>query len=212
MKLGLGSIAPNFNAVTTNGPIDFYNWLGYSWGLLLSHPEDYTPVCTTELGVVAQLEKEFKKRNIKVIALSVDNMESHNGWKLEIEQAMNVKIGFPIIADETAKIARLYGMIHEKTSDKHTIRSVFIIGPDKKIKLHLTYPMMVGRNFDEILRVIDALQLNDQYKVLTPANWKQNQDILIDPKLTEENADNLLPSWSTKGASYMRFAKNPKKN
>lgn len=209
MKLGLGSIAPNFNAATTNGSIDFYDWLGDSWGLLLSHPEDYTPVCTTELGLVAQLEKEFKMRNIKVLALSVDNMASHEGWKLAIEQSMNVKIGFPIIADETAQIAQLYGMIHKESSEKHTIRSVFIIGPDRKIKLHLTYPMTVGRNFDEILRVIDALQLNAKYQVETPANWNQGDDVIVDLAVTDEEAKSKYPYKASKETPYLRYTRNP---
>ncbi len=210
MVLGLGSKAPNFKAHTTEGFIEFHSWLGDAWGLFFSHPEDYTPVCTTELGVVAQLKDEFAKRNTKAIALSVDSLESHYGWKKDIEQSMNVTVRFPIIADETATIAQLYGMIHKKSSVKHTIRSVFIIGPDKQIKLHLTYPMAVGRNFDEILRVIDALQLNDQYQVLTPANWNQDHDVLINPALSEKEVDKLYPDLSIKGPSYMRFAKNPK--
>nr|WP_067031746.1 peroxiredoxin [Muricauda sp. CP2A] len=209
MALGLESSAPNFKALTTNGPIDFYDWLGDSWGLLFSHPEDYTPVCTTELGAVAQLEKEFSDRNVKAIALSVDSLESHNGWKLEIEKSMNVKIGFPIIADEDAKIAQLYGMIHKYSSDTHTIRSVFIIGADKKIKLHLTYPMSVGRNFDEILRVIDALQLSSQHQVVTPANWKQGDDVIVDPSLSNEEAEKLYPYKVPKKAEYLRFTPNP---
>lgn len=212
MELGLESKAPNFKALTTNGPIDFYDWLGESWGLFFSHPEDYTPVCTTELGTVAQLEQEFDKRNAKAIALSVDSLESHNGWKLEIEQSMNVKIGFPIIADEGAKIARLYGMIHNDSSDRHTIRSVFIIGPDKKIKLHLTYPMSVGRNFDEILRVIDALQLSHNHKVVTPANWRQGDDVIVDVSLSNEEAKKLYPYEVTDNPSYLRYTPSPSKD
>ncbi|MBO0322251.1 peroxiredoxin [Muricauda sp. CAU 1633] len=209
MALGLESSAPNFKALTTIGPIDFYDWLGDSWGLLFSHPEDYTPVCTTELGAVAQLEQEFSDRNVKAIALSVDSLESHNGWKLEIEKSMNVKIGFPIIADEDAKIAQLYEMIHKDSSDKHTIRSVFIIGADKKIKLHLTYPMSVGRNFDEILRVIDALQLSSQHQVVTPANWKQGEDVIVSPSLSDQEAEKQYPFKVTKKAAYLRFTANP---
>ncbi|MGW9684865.1 MULTISPECIES: peroxiredoxin [unclassified Flagellimonas] len=209
MELGLESNAPNFKALTTSGPIDFYDWLGDSWGLLFSHPEDYTPVCTTELGAVAQLEQEFSKRNVKAIALSVDSLESHNGWKLEIEKSMNVKIGFPIIADEGAEIAQLYGMIHQGSSSKHTIRSVFVIGTDKKIKLHLTYPMSVGRNFDEILRVIDALQLSCEHQVVTPANWNQGDDVIVDVALSDEEAKKLYPYKASEEASYLRFTPNP---
>ncbi len=209
MELGLESNAPNFKALTTSGPIDFYDWLGDSWGLLFSHPEDYTPVCTTELGAVAQLEQEFSKRNVKAIALSVDSLESHNGWKLEIEKSMNVKIGFPIIADEGAEIAQLYGMIHQESSSKHTIRSVFVIGPDKKIKLHLTYPMSVGRNFDEILRVIDALQLSCEHQVVTPANWNQGDDVIVDVALSDEEAKKLYPYKASEEATYLRFTPNP---
>ena len=212
MELGLESKAPNFKALTTNGPIDFYNWLGDSWGLFFSHPEDYTPVCTTELGTVAQLEQEFNKRNAKAIALSVDSLESHNGWKLEIEQSMNVKIGFPIIADEGAKIAQLYGMIHKDSSNKHTIRSVFIIAPDKRIKLHLTYPMSVGRNFDEILRVIDALQLSYDHKVVTPANWNQGDDVIVDVSLSNEEAMKLYPYEVEDNPSYLRYTPSPSKD
>ena len=209
MVLGLESNAPNFKALTTSGLIDFYDWLGNSWGLLFSHPEDYTPVCTTELGAVAQLEKEFSDRNVKAIALSVDSLESHNGWKLEIEKTMNVKIGFPIIADEDAKIAQLYGMIHQDSSAKHTIRSVFVIGADKKIKLHLTYPMSVGRNFDEILRVIDALQLSCQHQVVTPANWNQGDDVIVDVSLSDEEAEKLYPYKVSEEVAYLRFTPNP---
>lgn len=209
MLPGLGSSAPDFEAVTTEGPIRFHQWLGDSWGLLFSHPEDYTPVCTTELGVVAQLESEFAQRNVKAIALSVDKLESHIGWKKDIEKSMQVTVGFPLIADEEGRIARLYGMIHEEASSKHTIRSVFIIGPKKDIQLHLTYPMSIGRNFDEILRVIDALQLHAEHQVLTPANWAKDGDVLIDPK----NA-NWVPGEGDqepahKDMAYLRYTRNP---
>lgn len=211
MLIGIGSKAPDFEAITTEGKITFHQWLGDSWGLLLSHPEDYTPVCTTELGVVAQLEKEFAKRNIKAIALSVDSLDSHIGWKKDIEKSINAPVQFPIIADAEGVIAKKYGMIHENASNKHTIRSVFIIGPKKDIQLHLTYPMAIGRNFDEILRVIDALQLHAEHQVLTPANWNPQDDVIIDPEMPT-NKENIKSSNSkTNGLSYLQFSKDPTK-
>lgn len=211
MSLGIGSIAPDFKATTTEGDIRFHEWLGDSWGLLFSHPEDYTPVCTTELGTVAQLEKEFNRRNMKAIALSVDNLDSHMGWKSDIETSMDVIVRFPIIADDQGTIAEQYGMIQKAVSDKKTVRSVFIIDPNKHIQLHLTYPMTIGRNFDEILRAIDALQLNASHQVLTPANWKPEDDIIVDPKMSLEELEARFPERRTKGASYLQFAKNPSK-
>lgn len=209
MSLGIGSLAPDFKATTTEGEIKFYEWLGNSWGLLFSHPEDYTPVCTTELGMVAQLEEEFNKRNMKAIALSVDNLESHMGWKSDIETSMEVTVRFPIIADEKGIIAQQYGMIQSGASDKKTVRSVFIIDPNKYIQLHLNYPMTIGRNFDEILRAIDALQLHANHQVLTPANWKPEDDIIVDPKMSEEEIQSKFPERRTKGASYLQFSKDP---
>lgn len=209
MSITLGSKAPNFKANTTMGDLELYKWLGSSWGLLFSHPEDYTPVCTTELGIVANLQGEFQKRNVKAIALSVDSLESHMGWIKDIERSMNTKVNFPIIADEKAKIAMLYGMIHKKSSEKHTVRSVFVIGPKKDIKLILTYPMAVGRNFDEILRVIDALQLTETHPVVTPANWKQQEDVIVDPSLSEKDIEKSFPKGHTKVTTYLKYTEQP---
>ena len=209
MSITLGSIAPDFQAPTTLGDIQFYDWLQDSWGLLFSHPEDYTPVCTTELGVVAQLKEEFKKRNVKAIALSVDSLESHYGWIKDIEQSMNAKVEFPIIADENKYVAKLYNMIHNHVSDNSTVRSVFVIGSDKKVKLILTYPVAVGRNFDEILRVIDALQLSEKHSVVTPANWKQNEEVIISPDIKEEDLENEFPSGHRKVTNYLRYTERP---
>lgn len=211
MLLGIGSLAPDFEAVTTEGKIGFHQWLGDSWGLLFSHPEDYTPVCTTELGVVAQLEKEFSKRNVKAIALSVDSLDSHIDWKEDIEKSMNVSVRFPIIADSEGAIAQKYGMIHKDVSSKHTVRTVFIIGPDKHIQLQLTYPKAVGRNFDEILRVIDALQLHAEHHVLTPANWKPKGDILVDPQISPDKIDVQYPNRKVQGVPYLQFSGDPTK-
>ncbi len=209
MSITLGSIAPDFSASTTMGDFGFHQWLGSSWGLLFSHPEDYTPVCTTELGVVANLHDEFKKRNVKAIALSVDSLESHKGWIKDIEQSMNARVNFPIIADEQAKVAQLYGMIHKGSSEKHTIRSVFVIGPEKDIKLMLTYPMAVGRNFDEILRVVDALQLSYKHPIVTPANWKQEENVIIDPSLSSEEAGKTFPKGHAEVTPYLRYTEQP---
>ena len=207
--ISLGSTAPDFYARTTMGDIQFHEWLGSSWCLLFSHPEDYTPVCTTELGVVANLQEEFEKRDVKAIALSVDSLESHKGWIKDIEQSMKTKINFPIIADEQAEVAQLYGMIHKGSSEKHTIRSVFVIGPEKDVKLMLTYPMAVGRNFDEILRVVDALQLCSKHPVVTPANWKQKGKVIIDPSLSEKEAEKAFPMGHDKVTSYLRYTNSP---
>ncbi len=205
----LGATAPDFYAKTTMGDLQFHTWLGSKWGLLFSHPEDYTPVCTTELGIVAKLQDEFEKRDVKAIALSVDSLESHKGWIKDIEQSMNAKVNFPIIADEHADVARLYGMIHKNSSEKHTIRSVFVIGPEKDIKLMLTYPMAVGRNFDEILRVVDALQLSAKHPIVTPANWKQQEDVIIDPSLSEKEAHTNFPKGHEKVTPYLRYTEQP---
>ncbi|WP_299526734.1 peroxiredoxin [Winogradskyella sp.] len=205
----LGSIAPDFYAKTTMGDLQFHKWLGSSWGLLFSHPEDYTPVCTTELGVVANLRDEFEKRGVKAIALSVDSLESHIGWIEDIERSMNAKVNFPIIADEHAEVAQLYEMIHKDSSEKHTIRAVFVIGPEKDIKLMLTYPMAVGRNFDEILRVVDALQLSAKHPVVTPANWKQKEDVIIDPSISEKDAIEAFPKGHQKVIPYLRYTEQP---
>jgi len=209
MTLGIGSLAPDFKAITTEGEIGFHEWLGDSWGLLFSHPEDYTPVCTTELGMVAQLEQEFVKRNMKAIALSMDTLDSHMDWKLDIEAAMNVTVRFPIIADEKGLIAQKYGMIQKGASDKKTVRSVFIIDPEKYVQLHLTYPMSIGRNFDEILRAIDALQMHADHQVLTPANWKPKDDIIVDPKMPQDEVQARFPNRKVQGAPYLQFSSDP---
>ena len=209
MILGIGSLAPDFKAATTEGKIGFHDCLGDSWGLLFSHPEDYTPVCTTELGMVAQLEKEFIERNMKAIALSIDSLESHMDWKSDIEKSMNVTVRFPIIADETGAIAQQYGMIQKGASDKKTVRSVFIIDPNKYIQLHLTYPMSIGRNFDEILRAIDALQMHADHQVLTPANWKPKDDIIVDPKMPQDEVQARFPNRKVQGAPYLQFSSDP---
>lgn len=209
MGLSLGQVAPNFRAQTTQGTIDFYESLGENWGLLFSHPQDYTPVCTTELGTVANLKSEFAKRNVKTFALSVDSLKSHYGWISDIEKLYDTTVNFPIIADQDAHIARLYGMIHENMNDTFTVRSVFIIGPDKKIRLVLTYPLSIGRNFDEILRVIDALQLSENYQVYVPANWQFNDDVIIDPSMDDKVSRERFPEQEIK-RDYLKFTKQPK--
>jgi alkyl hydroperoxide reductase subunit AhpC len=200
MSIRLGDIAPNFQAETNEGHIDFYEFLGNSWGLLFSHPADFTPVCTTELGQTAKLKNEFEKRNVKVIALSVDGAASHNVWIKDINETQHTTVNFPIIADEDKKVAMLYDMIHPNATEKTTVRSVFIIGPDKKVKLTLTYPASTGRNFAEILRVIDSLQLTANYSVATPANWVQGEDVVI--ALSVPDAD--VPAKFPKGANYIK--------
>ncbi|MBL0883857.1 MAG: peroxiredoxin, partial [Chitinophagaceae bacterium] len=184
MSLRLGDIAPNFTAQTTVGEIDFYNYLGDGWGVLFSHPADYTPVCTTELGKTALLQEEFAKRNVKVLALSVDPLDKHHGWVNDINETQNVTVGFPIIADADKSIANTYGMIHPNASETFTVRSLFIIGPDKKVKLMITYPASTGRNFHEVLRVIDSLQLTANYSVATPADWKDGEDVIVVPAVS----------------------------
>lgn len=210
MRINLGDVAPNFSADSTQGKIDFHEWLGDSWGLLFSHPEDYTPVCSTELGMVANLKDEFDKRKVKTLALSVDSLASHKAWIKEIEEAMHVNIDFPIIADDKKEIAELYGMIHHNSNHNFTIRSVFVIGPDKKIRLTLTYPASVGRNFDEILRVLDALQLNETFGVLTPANWKQEEKVIIDPSIPKNELDEKFPGGYEEVKPYLRYTAQPK--
>src|ERR1700761_7571703 len=186
MGLRLGDDAPNFKADTTIGRIRFYEWLGNSWGVLFSHPADYTPVCTTELGATARLKDEFAKRNVKVAALSVDDVESHKGWIKDINETQNTTVDFPIIADKDRKVSELYDMIHPNASLTAPVRSLFIIGPDKKVKLIIPYPASTGRNFEEIIRVIDSLQLTSQYQVATPANWKHGEDTIITPAVKDE--------------------------
>jgi alkyl hydroperoxide reductase subunit AhpC len=211
MSLRLGDIAPDFKAETTEGNISFHEWLGNSWGLLFSHPSDYTPVCTTELGATSKLKSEFDKRNVKVLAISVDGLESHQGWIKDINETQNTYVNFPIIADPDKKIAALYDMIHPNASEKFTVRSVFVIGPDKKIKLTLTYPASTGRNFDEILRVIDSLQLTANYSVATPANWKDGEDVIIVPAIKDEEIAAKFPKGYTKIKPYLRTTPQPNK-
>ncbi|MEY2793663.1 MAG: Peroxiredoxin [Bacteroidota bacterium] len=209
MSLRLGDIAPNFSAETTQGPIDFHSWIGDSWVLLFSHPADFTPVCTTELGKTALLNGEFTKRGVKAIAISVDDLESHNKWIPDIEEVNQVTMNFPIIADPEKKVALLYDMIHPNASEKATVRSVFIIGPDKKIKLTLTYPASTGRNFTEILRVIDSLQLTANYQVATPADWTYGQDVIITPAVSNEDAVAKFPKGFTAIKPYLRKTPQP---
>ncbi len=209
MALQLGDTAPNFEADTTEGHIDFYDWLGDSWGVLFSHPKNFTPVCTTELGATAKLKPEFERRNVKVIGLSVDPLESHAEWAKDIEETQGAALNFPVIADADSKVANLYGMIHPNASDTLTVRSVFIIGPDKKIKLMLTYPASTGRNFDEILRVIDSLQLTAKEQVATPANWKEGEDVIIVPSVSNEDAKKKYPEGWKELKPYLRMVPPP---
>ncbi len=211
MSLRLGDVAPDFTASTTEGTINFHEWLGDSWGLLFSHPADFTPVCTTELGKTALLKGEFEKKGVKVIAVSVDDLDSHNKWIPDIEEVNNVKFNFPIIADQDRKVAELYDMIHPNASEKATVRSVFIIGPDKKVKLTLTYPASTGRNFQEILRVIDSLQLTANYSVATPADWKDGDDAIVVPAVSTEDAIKKFPKGVTVVKPYLRYTPQPNK-
>ncbi|MEO2059098.1 MULTISPECIES: peroxiredoxin [Mesonia] len=207
--LRLGDTAPNFDAETTEGKLNFYDYLGDSWGVLFSHPSDYTPVCTTELGTVANYKPQFDKRNTKVIALSIDDLASHKGWVKDIEETQNVKLNYPIIADEDKNVSTLYDMIHPNEDNKATVRSVFIISPDKKVKLTLTYPPSTGRNFEELLRVIDSLQLTAYKKVATPANWKHGEDVVISPSVSNEEAEKLFPKGFKEIKPYLRMTSQP---
>ncbi|MCO5230905.1 MAG: peroxiredoxin [Chitinophagales bacterium] len=209
MAIRLGDVAPDFTVDTTEGEVSFHQWLGDSWGVLFSHPADYTPVCTTELGTVAKLQDEFKKRNVKTIALSVDPLDSHLGWVKDINETQNTIVNYPIIADPNFEVSALYDMIHPNASDKFTVRSVFIIGGDKKIKLILTYPASTGRNFNEILRVIDSLQLTANYSVATPADWKQGEDVVIAPAIKDEDIPAKFPKGYTKIKPYLRTTPQP---
>lgn len=209
MSLRLGDTAPNFKAQTTAGEIDFYEYLGDSWGLLFSHPADYTPVCTTELGRTALLNEEFAKRNVKVLAVSVDPLDKHHGWVNDINETQNCTVNFPIIADEDRKVAELYDMIHPNASLTATVRSVFIVGPDKKIKLTLTYPASTGRNFFEILRVIDSLQLTADHSVATPANWNHGEDVIVVPAVSTEDAIKKFPKGVKIVKPYLRYTPQP---
>ena len=211
MALRLGDEAPDFTADTTEGPVTFHDYLGDSWGVLFSHPKDFTPVCTTELGRVAALKPEFDKRNVKVIGLSVDPLDSHEGWAKDIEETQGHALNFPLIADPDRKVAELYDMIHPAMAENVTVRSVFIIGPDKKVKLIITYPQSAGRNFDEILRVIDSLQLTSKYSVSTPSDWKQGEDVIIVPAVSDEEAKTKFPKgWKTI-KPYLRVTPQPDK-
>jgi len=211
MSIRLGDEAPNFTAQTTMGKINFHEYLGDSWGVLFSHPKDYTPVCTTELGAAARLKPEFDKRNVKIIGLSVDPLDSHAGWAKDIEETQGAAVNFPMIADPDKKIADLYDMIHPNASDTATVRSVFVIGADKKIKLTLTYPASTGRNFDEILRVIDSLQLTAKHSVATPVNWKDGDDCIIVPSVSDEDAKEKFPKGWTAVKPYLRITPQPNK-
>ncbi len=209
MSLHLGDIAPDFQAESTLGHISFHEWIGDSWALFFSHPADFTPVCTTELGKTALLNGEFAKRGVKAIAISVDSLESHNKWVPDIEEVNSVQMNFPIIADPEKKVALLYDMIHPNASEKATVRSVFIIGPDKKIKLTLTYPASTGRNFTEILRVIDSLQLTANYQVATPADWINGEDVIITPAVSDADAVVKFPQGFTSIKPYLRKTPQP---
>jgi alkyl hydroperoxide reductase subunit AhpC len=211
MALQLGDEAPDFTADTTEGTIGLYEYLGDGWGVLFSHPKDFTPVCTTELGAVAKLKGEFDKRNAKVIAISVDPIESHQGWVPDINETQGTTVNFPIIADPDRKVADLYGMIHPNAADTVTVRSVFIIGPDKKVKLMITYPQSTGRNFQEILRVLDSLQLTAKYSVSTPADWKDGDDVIIVPAVSDEAAKEKFPKGWNAVRPYLRLTPQPNK-
>lgn len=205
----LGDEAPNFTANSTEGEINFHEWLGDSWGILFSHPADYTPVCTTELGTVAKYKDEFDKRNVKVVALSVDGLESHKGWIGDINETQGTTVNFPIIADEDRKVSELYDMIHPNADSKLTVRSVFVIGDDKKVKLIITYPASTGRNFDELLRVIDSLQLTAYHKVATPANWKHGEDVVVSPAIATEDIPSMFPKGHKVVKPYLRTTPQP---
>ncbi|HEX5365132.1 MAG TPA: peroxiredoxin [Acidimicrobiales bacterium] len=210
MALRLGDDAPNFTAETTEGPIDFYEWKGDSWAVLFSHPNDFTPVCTTELGRVARLKPEFDRRDVKVIGLSVDSVADHRDWAQDIEDVTGARLNFPLIGDPDRKVADLYDMIHPAADSTATVRSVFVIGPDNKIKLQLTYPASTGRNFDEILRVIDSLQLTAGHKVATPADWKQGEDVIIVPAVSDEEAREQFPGGWDARKPYLRMVGQPR--
>lgn len=209
MALRLGDAAPNFKAQTTEGDIDFYEYLGNGWGILFSHPADYTPVCTTELGKTALLKDEFAKRNVKVLAVSVDPLEKHEGWVKDINETQNTIVNFPLIADEDRKVATLYDMIHPNASATATVRSLFVIGPDKVVKLIITYPASTGRNFHEVLRVIDSLQLTANHSVATPADWKHGEDVIVVPAVSTEDAIKKFPKGVKVVKPYLRYTPQP---
>ena len=209
MSIRIGDIAPDFTVETTEGTVQFHQWLGDSWGVLFSHPADYTPVCTTELGTLAKLKGEFAKRNVKVLAVSVDPIDAHHGWIKDINETQCTVVNFPIIADPDRKVATLYDMIHPNADDKATVRSVFIVGPDKKVKLILTYPASTGRNFVELIRVIDSLQLTAKYRVATPADWKDGEDCIITPAVKDPEATTLFPKGFRTVKPYLRYTPQP---
>ncbi len=207
----LGDVAPDFTADSSVGMINFYDYLGDSWGILFSHPADYTPVCTTELGTTAKYKDEFAKRNVKMMALSVDSAESHAGWIKDINETQHTTVNFPIIADEDKKVSTLYDMIHPNALANATVRSVFIIAPDKTVKMTLTYPASTGRNFDELLRVVDSLQLTAYHKVATPANWNQGEDVVVSPAISTEDAKKIFPKGVEEIKPYLRMTPQPNK-
>jgi alkyl hydroperoxide reductase subunit AhpC len=218
MSLRIGDEAPDFTADTTEGRVRFHDWIGDGWAILFSHPKDFTPVCTTELGYMARLKPEFDKRNTKIIGLSVDSVQDHERWSKDIEETQGTPVNYPLIGDPTLEVAKLYGMIHPNASgeakartaaDNATVRSVFLVGPDKKIKLMLTYPMSTGRNFDEVLRVLDAVQLTAKHKVATPVNWKQGDDVIILASVSDDEARNQFPAGWTAVKSYLRVVPQP---
>lgn len=210
MSVQLGDIAPDFEADTTDGHISFHEWLGDKWGILFSHPRDFTPVCTTELGYVARLKPEFDKRNVKAIGLSIDPLDSHRKWAADIGETQGTALNFPIIADPDRKVAKLYGMIHPKHDEVYTVRTVFVVDPAKKIRLTITYPQTAGRNFDEILRVIDSLQLTDGFSVSTPVNWRPGEDVIIVPSVTDEVAKTKFPKGWRALKPYLRLTPDPR--
>jgi len=211
MSLRLGDTAPDFTAETTQGPVKFHDWIGDSWAVLFSHPRDYTPVCTTELGYVARLRGEFDKRHVKTIGLSIDPVDSHKGWMKDIKETQGHEPTFPIVADPERKVANLYGMMHPAHDEVYTVRTVFVIDPKKKIRLTITYPQTTGRNFDEILRVIDSMQLTDGYRVATPVNWKQGDDVIIVPAMTDDEAKTKFPKGWKALKPYLRLTPQPNK-
>ena len=211
MSLQLGDEAPDFTAETTDGPIHFHAWLGSSWGVLFSHPKDFTPVCTTELGALAKRKGEFDQRGVKLIGVSVDPLDSHKSWANDIEETQGTALNYPLIADPERKVADLYDMIHPNANDTHTVRSVFVIGPDKKVKLIITYPASTGRNLDEIIRVIDSLQLTANYQVATPANWNDGDDVIITGAVSDEEAKTKFPKGWDAQKPYLRVTPQPNK-
>jgi len=211
MVLRIGDVAPDFTQESTEGTINFHEWLGSNWGILFSHPADFTPVCTTELGAVSKLKSEFDKRNVKVVGLSVDSLEEHKSWINDINETQGVEVNFPIIADKDKKVANLYDMIHPNAADNNTVRTVYVVGPDKKIKLMISYPPSTGRNFNEILRVLDSLQLTASHSVATPVNWEMGQDVIILPAIQDkEELERKFPKGYTEVKKYLRVTPHPK--